>query len=68
MAFKGLVLGLVLFNVFVGNLDSGIKCTLTKFADDTKLSGAVSAYFVLFCLSPSSFPSPTIDDPENPTS
>ena len=41
MAFKGLVLGLVLFNMFVGNLDSGIKCTLTKFADDTKLSGAV---------------------------
>jgi len=41
VAFKGLVLGLVLFNVFVGNLDSGIKCTLTKFADDTKLSGAV---------------------------
>jgi len=29
------------FNVFVGNVDSGIKCTLSRFADNTKQSGAV---------------------------
>ncbi|GAB0203619.1 mitochondrial enolase superfamily member 1 [Grus japonensis] len=39
---SGLVVGLALFNVFVGDMDSGIECTLSKFADDTKLCGAVN--------------------------
>ena len=39
---QGLVLGLALFNIFVGNTDSGIECTLSKFANDTKLCGVVN--------------------------
>ena len=38
---QGLVLEPVLFNIFLGDMDSRIKCTLSTFADYIKLSGAV---------------------------
>lgn len=42
MSFSWSLMGLVLFNICVSNMNSGIKFNLSKFDKDTKLRGAVN--------------------------
>ncbi|XP_056343063.1 triadin isoform X5 [Oenanthe melanoleuca] len=39
---QGTVLGLVLFNILIGDMDSGFQCTLSEFTHDTQMCEAVN--------------------------
>ena len=40
---QGSVLGPILFNLFINDLEDGVNCSISVFADDPKLSRAITS-------------------------
>lgn len=44
LSFRVLSEGLVLFGIFISDVDSEIECSLSKLANDTKLNGTTEGW------------------------
>lgn len=41
---QGLILGTVLFNIFISGMGAGVECTISRFANDTEQESVVDCF------------------------